>query len=483
MTRSRWAARGRRGRLLAPLAAVVPLGMLGAFALTGTAAAAPGCPQSGAKVTCTFSWTGGSQSFTVPAGVSSLDVTAVGASGGGDLGETANPGPGASVEDKAVAVSAGQVLTVIVGGAGGTGVAFTGGAGGSPGGGAPGGARPGAGGGGGYSGLFDASQAALVIGAGGGGAAEQGNGGAGDTGSGGGAGSSNGACGVGHGPGCGGGGGTSTAVGTGGAGGFLGGSLGSDGSAGASLAGGQGGTSPGFAGGGGGGGGGNGGGGGGGGNDGGGGGGGSSYPATGLTNETATNFGNGQVTISYTVPLAVATTSLPAATGGHSYTATLAATGGVTPYSWSVLPGTLPPGLSLSAAGVISGIPDVAGTYAFTVTVTDAENPAMTAAGQLSITVSGPVITGLNPGQGPSFGGFLVKITGTGLSCPRPGGSSCRVSVMFGSHRAFVLGASPTLIGVIAPPGHGTVQVTVKVGGVSSQATAAGLFTYRPFPL
>jgi hypothetical protein len=82
----------------------------------------------------------------------------------------------------------------------------------------------------------------------------------------------------------------------------------------------------------------------------------------------------------------------------------------------------------------------VAGTYTFTVTVTDAENPAVTAAGQLSITVSGPVITGLNPGQGPSFGGFLIKITGTGLSCPRPGGFFCRVSVMFGTHRAFVLG-------------------------------------------
>ena len=55
----------------------------------------------------------------------------------------------------------------------------------------------------------------------------------------------------------------------------------------------------------------------------------------------------------------------------------------------------------------------------------------------------------------------------------------------FGGHRAFVLFASPTAILVIAPPGHGTVQVTVQVGGVSSHATTAGLFTYHriPFPL
>ena len=91
----------------------------------------------------------------------------------------------------------------------------------------------------------------------------------------------------------------------------------------------------------------------------------------------------------------------------------------------------------------------------------------------------GPVITGLKPDHGPAFGGTLVKVTGAGLACPRYERFSCRVSVTFGSHRAFVLLASPTAILVIAPPGHGTVQVTVEVGGVSSQASGAGLFTYQ----
>ena len=182
--------------------------------------------------------------------------------------------------------------------------------------------------------------------------------------------------------------------------------------------------------------------------------------------------------ISYLLPLSVTTTSLPAATGGHSYTATLAATGGVAPYSWSVPPGTLPPGLSLSSAGVISGIPDVAGTYTFTVKVTDWESTPMTATKVLSISVSGPMISALRPDHGPSFGGTVVEISGTGLACPRHD-RSCRVSVTFGGHRALVLFASSTAVLVIAPPGHGTVQVTVTVGGVSSQATAAGLFTYQ----
>jgi large repetitive protein len=73
-------------------------------------------------------------------------------------------------------------------------------------------------------------------------------------------------------------------------------------------------------------------------------------------------------------PLVITTTSLPAAAGGQPYSATLAATGGTTPYTWSLSSGSLPPGLTLNpSTGVISGTPDVAGTYTFTVAVTDAE--------------------------------------------------------------------------------------------------------------
>ena len=180
-------------------------------------------------------------------------------------------------------------------------------------------------------------------------------------------------------------------------------------------------------------------------------------------------------------PLMITTTSLPAATGGAAYSATLAATGGVTPYTWSVTAGTLPPGLTLNAStGVIAGTPDVAGTYAFTVTVTDAESPAVTASQPLSISVSGPVITGLRPASGPTYGDTPVIITGTGLSCPA-GVRGCTVTVTFGGHPALVAFVRPGEIGVISPPGSGTVTVTVTVGGVSSQATASDRFTYVGF--
>jgi hypothetical protein len=70
-------------------------------------------------------------------------------------------------------------------------------------------------------------------------------------------------------------------------------------------------------------------------------------------------------------PVQITTTSLPNGTAGAAYNASLAATGGVAPYTWSAVSG-LPAGLSLSATGAISGTPTTAGSYNVTVKVTDA---------------------------------------------------------------------------------------------------------------
>jgi hypothetical protein len=95
------------------------------------------------------------------------------------------------------------------------------------------------------------------------------------------------------------------------------------------------------------------------------------------------------LSITILMPLSVTTTSLPKGTVGSSYSATLAATGGTTPYTWKVTSGSLPAGLSLNAAtGAITGKPTASGTSSFTVTVTDSSSPAKTASANLSITVS-----------------------------------------------------------------------------------------------
>ena len=115
-------------------------------------------------------------------------------------------------------------------------------------------------------------------------------------------------------------------------------------------------------------------------------GGGGSYPFT----VTLTDAAGQVVTQTYTVviapPLAVSTGSLPGTATGVIYSQTLAATGGTSPYSWSVTAGSLPPGISLTSTGIVTGTAALAGTYAFTVTVLDQHGLTATAA--LSIVVT-----------------------------------------------------------------------------------------------
>src|SRR5207302_2026703 len=65
--------------------------------------------------------------------------------------------------------------------------------------------------------------------------------------------------------------------------------------------------------------------------------------------------------------------ALPGAIVGTPYSFTIQATGGQAPYSYRISAGALPGGLALNASsGVISGSATAAGTFNFTVEVTDA---------------------------------------------------------------------------------------------------------------
>ena len=87
-------------------------------------------------------------------------------------------------------------------------------------------------------------------------------------------------------------------------------------------------------------------------------------------------------------PLTVTTSSLSSGLVGTTYSATLAASGGASPYTWSITTGSLPSGLTLSPAGTITGTPAVAGTSTFTVQARDAATPAAAATKSLSITIA-----------------------------------------------------------------------------------------------
>jgi hypothetical protein len=82
--------------------------------------------------------------------------------------------------------------------------------------------------------------------------------------------------------------------------------------------------------------------------------------------------------------ISVSPTSLPDGANDVAYpTTTFSATGGASPYSWSLAGTSLPYGLSLSTSGVISGTPtgNSPGIYDFTIQVTDSSGqPAGSAA-------------------------------------------------------------------------------------------------------
>ncbi len=73
------------------------------------------------------------------------------------------------------------------------------------------------------------------------------------------------------------------------------------------------------------------------------------------------------------VTISVSPSNIPNATAGTAYSITFSASGGTTPYTWQMYPGSTPPaGLSLSSSGVLSGTPTTAGSYEFALHVQDA---------------------------------------------------------------------------------------------------------------
>src|SRR6185436_6346822 len=79
--------------------------------------------------------------------------------------------------------------------------------------------------------------------------------------------------------------------------------------------------------------------------------------------------------------LAITTSSLPGGTVGTVYSQAAVATGGTTPYTWSVSTGSLPAGLSLNTStGSITGTPSAIGTSNFTLRVADAGTQTATQA-------------------------------------------------------------------------------------------------------
>jgi hypothetical protein len=118
---------------------------------------------------------------------------------------------------------------------------------------------------------------------------------------------------------------------------------------------------------------------------------------------TSVDFPNQSGTLTVTVepPPTITTTTLPTAPLNGSYSASVTATGGVPPLSWSITAGALPAGLKLSnsttGTAQITGKATAAGSSTFTITVTDASAGDPPASQQLTIVVSSLAITTTSP--------------------------------------------------------------------------------------
>ena len=90
------------------------------------------------------------------------------------------------------------------------------------------------------------------------------------------------------------------------------------------------------------------------------------------------------------VPLSISTISLPSGQINVVYSTTLAATGGTTPYTWSLTSGTLPSGLSLNAStGAITGTPTVSVTSTpLTFQAKDSSSPQQSKTVNLTLSIA-----------------------------------------------------------------------------------------------
>jgi subtilisin family serine protease len=195
--------------------------------------------------------------------------------------------------------------------------------------------------------------------------------------------------------------------------------------------------------------------------------------------DAASQFDTAALSVTVADPLEITTASLPGGTVGQAYSETLQATGGEAPRSWSVASGSLPPGLSLSSAGALTGTPTTAGSYPFTARVTDAGAPARSDTQALSITVLAPLtITTASLPSGTVDLAYSQQVTASG------GQGSYTWSVASGSLPPGLSLTSGTPSASISgtPTTAGTYPFTVQVTDGTQSATQALSITVDAAP-
>ncbi len=140
------------------------------------------------------------------------------------------------------------------------------------------------------------------------------------------------------------------------------------------------------------------------------------------------------LTIRVFEPVSVTPITLTEGAVNQAFTATVSASGGFAPYGWALAGGTLPTGVSLSPAGVVSGTPTQSGAFTFTATATDAASPVQVGSGPITLNIAPAAngqsvtvvedtpraITLTGTGAGPAAFSFAIGLSPThGTSASR----------------------------------------------------------------
>jgi hypothetical protein len=183
------------------------------------------------------------------------------------------------------------------------------------------------------------------------------------------------------------------------------------------------------------------------------------------------------ITVQEPLPLSILTPTGPLTGGttGAAYNFSLQGSGGVVPYTWTVIEGQLPSGLTLYSTGSISGTPVIVGTSKFTVQLSDSVGSTPTSA-QFSIAITaGANNNGLFNGQYSfQFNGFdaegPVMMAGT-LTADGAGNIAAGAEVS-NRNSGVVTGASVSGCYAIGSDGRGTLELTSTFGPNNSSLTA-----------
>jgi uncharacterized protein YhjY with autotransporter beta-barrel domain len=157
--------------------------------------------------------------------------------------------------------------------------------------------------------------------------------------------------------------------------------------------------------------------------------------------------------------------AVPAGTVGAAYSETLSASGGTAPYTFSLVSGALPPGMTLSGAGALEGTPTSAGTFTFTARVTDSSSGGpYTADRSYSLVIGSPTIN-VDPTVAPAGAvgvAYALQLSASGGTAPY------QFTVAGGAlPQGVSLAANGSLSGT--PVQAGTFNVTVAATDANAQ--------------